>query len=282
MNLQHTDLSHPGAGDKPNLNDTPAPVPSPLLDQLEAARKALSDLDSRFENYDGNNPDKYVVPRQRAREHLAAVERACKAAGVLPLTEHEAREQRLDQAFPKVANRQVVEFEGSHFQRRFMKATVSRAGNPTSWTPYWAELKETDREVRRLKEPQEHKDWRSALERLWPFDRPVGGIEFEVAVGDPAVHIERSRKAHTYSKGRPVMGVHITVHVTTTLEGWAMLLASQATREDASDVLYPRGLIIAGDTASGWRLRKSGRAADAVKLEPFGGDKAQLKATGTA
>lgn len=257
--------------------DSNATPPSPLLAQLKQARQSLTDLDRRYEAYDGNNPDKYVVRRQRAREHLAAVERACKAAGLLPLSEHEQLEQRLDQAYPKAANRQVVEFEGRYLQRRFNKATVSRQGNPTSWTPYWAVLAETDLEVRRLKEPAEHKAWRSALERLWPFDRPMGGIEFEVAIGEPAIHIERSRRAHSWNKGRPVMGVHITVHLTTTLEGWAMLMQSQATREDASDVLQPRGLIVAGDPASGWRLRKAGRAATAVKIEPFGGDKAQAK-----
>ncbi|OHX25403.1 hypothetical protein BHL63_13415 [Xanthomonas alfalfae] len=59
----------------------------------------LARLNEKWENYSGNNPNKYRADIEAAKATLARVERALKDTGVLPRTAQEERDAALDKAY---------------------------------------------------------------------------------------------------------------------------------------------------------------------------------------
>lgn len=112
----------------------------PTIEDLHSAEAALKAAIARQDAYDGNNPDKHATSVRLAREEVARLARALKAAGLLPRTDHEALEVRLDAAFPEAASRDQVSFEGVRYERWFRPATRSLSGNPMSWDRGWTTL----------------------------------------------------------------------------------------------------------------------------------------------
>ena len=112
-------------------------MPAPTLDDLEAAKTALEAAIARQDAYDGNNPNKYATPVREAREAVAALTRTLKAADVLPRTDHERLEARLDVAFPDAGHKDRIAFEGAHYERWFSPATRSLSGQPMTWNKGW-------------------------------------------------------------------------------------------------------------------------------------------------
>lgn len=110
------------------------------LADLEAAKAALAAWEDRFDRYTGNNPDKYRSDIESARAKIRTVEAALKANGSIPLTEQELLERELDAAFPDAKSKEVVEFQGSRFQRRFWPVSKSRAGNVQEWGRGWTKV----------------------------------------------------------------------------------------------------------------------------------------------
>lgn len=110
---------------------------APTLDDLKIAKEALEAALVRWDNYDGNNPDKYVTVVRLAREEANRLTRALKASGLLPRTDHEEIEARLDAAFPSARHKDEVEFEDVRYARWARPATYSLSGRPMKWDTGW-------------------------------------------------------------------------------------------------------------------------------------------------
>lgn len=108
------------------------------IDDLEQATAALALLQKRWENYDGNNPNKYRASIADAQARVATIEASLKASGEIPLTDHEVLERDLDRAFPEARSREIVEHEGKRYQRRFSPVSKSLSGKTVkAWHKSW-------------------------------------------------------------------------------------------------------------------------------------------------
>lgn len=115
----------------------------PTKEDLEHARKDLQEWQDRFDRYSGNNPDKYQTDIRAARRRVREIEDALKASGELPLSDAERLSAALDKAFPDAKSRDIVEYQGRKFQRRFYPLEKSRSRKTvTEWGREWVELKE--------------------------------------------------------------------------------------------------------------------------------------------
>ena len=101
------------------------------LDDLARAKATLSDWQARFDNYTGNNPDKYQADIRSAREKVRLIEDTLKADGTIARTPHEELELRLDRLHPQARSKDVVEHEGQRYQRRFTPLERSRSRKPS-------------------------------------------------------------------------------------------------------------------------------------------------------
>lgn len=112
----------------------------PTLEDLRSAENDLKAAVARQDAYDGNNPDKHATLVRLAREEVARLTRTLKAAGLLPMTDLETLEARLDAAFPEAAHKDQVSFEGVRYERWYRPATRSLSGNPMSWDRGWTAI----------------------------------------------------------------------------------------------------------------------------------------------
>jgi len=114
------------------------------IDDLQAAKADLERLTERDSMDTSGNPEKYHTRIAAARRWVYEIEKALKSAGALPRTEHEEMEFKLDKAFPAARSREIVEFEGMRFQRRFRPLTKSRSDKTVStWDAYCINLSES-------------------------------------------------------------------------------------------------------------------------------------------
>lgn len=111
------------------------------LEDYEQAKKELKGWMERWNDYTGNNPDKYQADIRAARNRLAEIEADLKRRGVLELSEREKLEKRLDEAFPNAQSKEIVKFEGKQYRRRFLAADKTRSGAVVRWDKYWEEIK---------------------------------------------------------------------------------------------------------------------------------------------
>jgi predicted nucleic acid-binding Zn-ribbon protein len=112
---------------------------------LEAARRDLAEWSERFDNYSGNNPNKYQSDIKAARRRVRELENQLKASGVLPLSAQEQLDAELDRAFPSARSKQIVEYEGRKYQRQFWPLERSNCGKTvTEWGKSWEDV--TDKE----------------------------------------------------------------------------------------------------------------------------------------
>lgn len=109
--------------------------------ELEAAEKELTIAENRWENYDGNNPNKHRAALSDAMAKVSTLRQALKATGELPLTEHEKLEQKLDGLYPNAQSKQIVEFEGRRYRRTFTPVSKSLSGKTVkAWQKSWFPL----------------------------------------------------------------------------------------------------------------------------------------------
>jgi hypothetical protein len=106
------------------------------LDDMAAAQAELDDAQRRFDDYEGNNPNKHRAALRPARLRLDLIVSDLRQRGIIPTPEPTAK-QRLDQAlnkaFPNAQSREEVEYEGKRYRRRFVKAEYG-------WTRWWEEI----------------------------------------------------------------------------------------------------------------------------------------------
>ena len=89
-----------------------------ILDDLQAAKTHLELVERRWENYDGNNPNKYRSSVSSAQVKVREIEADLKARGLLARSEREELVNRIDLAFPNADSGCVVEFEDKRYKRR--------------------------------------------------------------------------------------------------------------------------------------------------------------------
>lgn len=117
------------------------PEPTVSLEDLEAAKAELQRIEDRWENYSGNNPNKFVAQRDAARSRVASITRTLKAQGDLPLTEHEALCAEFDRIAPNARHNDEVEHDGASFRRIFSPARISLSGKTvTEWDRTWKKV----------------------------------------------------------------------------------------------------------------------------------------------
>lgn len=115
--------------------------PTITLEDLEAAKAELQRIEDRWENYSGNNPNKFVAQRDAARSRVASMTRTLKGQGDLPLTEHEMLCAELDRAAPKARHNDEVEHNGATYRRLFSPARTSLSGKTvTEWDRTWKKI----------------------------------------------------------------------------------------------------------------------------------------------
>lgn len=114
----------------------------PTLADLEAARADLARWQARWDNYDGNNPNKFQADIRRAQAEVERLTAALKASGMLPYTPQEELQRTLDGLAPNARKDVVVRHDGIAYRRRYTPAAKSRTGRVTSWRGYWERLAE--------------------------------------------------------------------------------------------------------------------------------------------
>jgi hypothetical protein len=132
------------------------------LADLEAAERELEQAKRELAEGDSGRHSNPGRTRRWNAEHgelvsaayskVATIRESLIAQGLLgPDPERElAKERRLlrdelehalDLRFPNAKSRQVVEYNGKRYRRRFAPARVSRSGNVIGWDRYWEPVK---------------------------------------------------------------------------------------------------------------------------------------------
>jgi hypothetical protein len=99
------------------------------LEHMAAAQAELDTAQRRFDNYDGNNPNKHRADLRRARLKLDLIVSDLQRQGVIPkpeTTDKQRLEQQLDRLFPNARSRDEVE-HSKRYRRRFAPARMSNS-----------------------------------------------------------------------------------------------------------------------------------------------------------
>ena len=116
-------------------------MPSHTLEDYVAAKVEFDAMNARWENYSGNNQNKYRADIEAARAKVHLVETELKASGLLQRTYIEERDAVLDAAFPKAQSREVVEWQGKKYVCRFLPVSTSLSGKTVNeWHKYWEDV----------------------------------------------------------------------------------------------------------------------------------------------
>ncbi|OAD82127.1 hypothetical protein ATN89_21805 [Comamonas thiooxydans] len=116
-------------------------MPLYTLEDHIAAKASLDSLNAKWDNYSGNNPNKFRADIEAAKARLYSIETALKANGLLARTPKEERNASLDAAFPNAQSREVVEWNGKRYMRRFTPVSKSLSGKTVNaWNKHWEEL----------------------------------------------------------------------------------------------------------------------------------------------
>lgn len=108
------------------------------LQDYEDAKAELNSVSANWENYSGNNPNKFRADIASARTKLHEIEISLKSSGLLPRTADEERDHQLDLAFPNARSNDVVIWEGKKYKRRFVPVATSLSGKTVkAWSKSW-------------------------------------------------------------------------------------------------------------------------------------------------
>ncbi len=111
------------------------------LEDLERARTKLREWNDRFDRYTGNNPDKYQSAIKAALRSVQSIESDLKQRGLVSMTEEEQLYAALNDVFPKVRHKEVVEYKGKRYECRFFPLEKSRSRKSVLvWGKSWREL----------------------------------------------------------------------------------------------------------------------------------------------
>ncbi|MBW5414756.1 hypothetical protein [Pseudomonas sp. MAG002Y] len=73
----------------------------------------------------------------KAEAKLADVIAYLRVNGAMPKTPHEILEESLDLLYPEAASRQIVEYQGKRYQRRFKPLKRGKGGGVVKWEKSW-------------------------------------------------------------------------------------------------------------------------------------------------
>lgn len=111
------------------------------MEHLEQARAALERVEDKWARDTSGNSDKYRGQIIDARREVEEIEAALKRQGLIPYSEKERLNNRLDEAFPCARSREIVEFEGARYIKKFYPKEKSRSGKSVKvWGSYWLKL----------------------------------------------------------------------------------------------------------------------------------------------
>lgn len=244
-----------------------------LLQQLESARKDLADANRRWENYDGNNPNKHRTAVSDAQASVHQLELVCKERGLLPLSEAEKLWKRLDAAYPDSPSRLIVEFEGAHYQRKYSPVSRSLSGKSVKdWRKSWVLLADDSDAVKAFCAPKPTEDEiarNRALVAKWPFAEPKGGMTLQLKVGTPAVEADTKPEVIEFRKGNAVTRAHLVATVWASGEAVATLLSVVATKSSPRDPSKRPDLWVGDDeTGKPLYLRRKGAGFKGLFVGP--------------
>ena len=108
------------------------------IEDYEKAKEELARWRQKWDNYSGNNPNKYQSEIKVASRKVAEIEKYLKDAGDIALTENEKIEKELDRAFPDARIGEVVLYNGKKYRCCFFPIEKSRSGKTVArWGKYW-------------------------------------------------------------------------------------------------------------------------------------------------
>lgn len=111
------------------------------LDDYEKAKAEAKKWTDTFDRYTGNNPDKYQSDIKIARAKLREIEQDLKSRGLLVMNEKEKLEAELDKHFPEAESKQIVEYKGKSYQRKYFPLEKNRSRKAvTGWGKSWIEI----------------------------------------------------------------------------------------------------------------------------------------------
>lgn len=111
------------------------------LEDYEKAQAEVRRWTDAFDRYSGNNPNKYQSEIKHARAKLREIIEDLKNSGLLVMNEKEKLEAELDKRFPNAKSKEIVEFKGKSYQRKYFPLGKSRSGkNVTEWGKAWIEM----------------------------------------------------------------------------------------------------------------------------------------------
>ena len=109
-----------------------------LLEQLTEAEAELRGVLDRFDSYMGNNPNKYRSRIKNARKRCDYLITLCKIKGLIPHTEYELLNAKLNAAFPNAKSKQIVELDGVKYKNTYTPAQLSNSRKTVkSWHQEW-------------------------------------------------------------------------------------------------------------------------------------------------
>ncbi len=110
-------------------------------EDLEKANAELALWEKRWDNYSGNNPNKYQSDIRLCRGRVRMISDYLKRSGELEMSLQEKLNAELDRAFPNAQSKEIVEYQGEKYQRRFYPLEKSRSRKSvTVWGKEWAKI----------------------------------------------------------------------------------------------------------------------------------------------
>ena len=84
------------------------------LEDYEKARAELTLWNERWDNYTGNNPDKYQTDIRDAARKVREIKQYLEDVGLLERSYKEKLERELDRIFPNAQSKEIVEHNGKN------------------------------------------------------------------------------------------------------------------------------------------------------------------------
>jgi len=110
-------------------------------DDLKKAREELKLWQKRWENYSGNNSDKYQSNIKIAVSNVRMIERELKNAGIIEMTDQEKLNIELDKLYPNARSTTIVEHNGQKYQIRYFPLEKSRSRKTVKeWGHEWVQV----------------------------------------------------------------------------------------------------------------------------------------------
>jgi hypothetical protein len=113
------------------------------LEAYEKARAELTLWNERWDNYTGNNPDKYQTDIRDAARKAREIKQYLEDVGLLERSYKEKLERELNRIFPNAQSKEIVEHNGKKYRRRYWPLEKSRSGKTVKeWDKSWVMVEE--------------------------------------------------------------------------------------------------------------------------------------------